>query len=131
MTSRHICPYCGNKSRFLTVAHVAQTWEVDGNGMFLREISTDETTAPPDDGNIWTCVECGGEAVVFDPKKVAIRENPDKARADAVRKAVKENGGYCPCRIAKTEDNRCMCKAFREQEIGECLCGLYEKYIKI
>ncbi len=44
-----------------------------------------------------------------------------------IRKQLKENGGYCPCRIDKTEDTKCMCKEFREQETGECHCGLYIK----
>ena len=40
---------------------------------------------------------------------------------------LKENGGYCPCRLEKTADTKCMCKEFREQESGECHCGLYIK----
>ncbi len=65
MRSRHICPVCG-RTEFLTVAHVAQTWRVNWDGEFIEEISTDETTAPPDDGNIWTCAVCGAEAVRMD-----------------------------------------------------------------
>ena len=56
-----------------------------------------------------------------------IKTNPDKELVDDIRKRLKENGGYCPCRIAKTEDNKCMCKEFREQTEGECHCGLYIK----
>lgn len=38
------------------------------------------------------------------------------------------NKGYCPCRIAQSEDNKCPCKEFREQETaGECYCGLFVK----
>lgn len=41
---------------------------------------------------------------------------------------VKQNGGYCPCLIGKTEDTKCMCRAFREQkEPGLCHCGRFEK----
>ena len=40
---------------------------------------------------------------------------------------LKENDGYCPCRIEQTPDTKCMCKEFREQEEGECHCGLYVK----
>ena len=46
-----------------------------------------------------------------------------------IRKKLKENDGYCPCRINKNEDTKCMCKEFREQESGECHCGLYQKII--
>lgn len=34
---------------------------------------------------------------------------------------------HCPCKIDKTDDTKCMCKEFREQESGECHCGLYFK----
>lgn len=34
---------------------------------------------------------------------------------------------HCPCRIEQIKDNLCMCKEFREQESGECHCGLYVK----
>ena len=45
-----------------------------------------------------------------------------------VRKAVRENGGYCPCMIERTPDTKCMCKDFREQETpGLCHCGRFEK----
>lgn len=41
-------------------------------------------------------------------------------------------GGYCPCRLEKTEDNKCICKEFREQMKdpnfeGYCHCMLYYK----
>ena len=42
---------------------------------------------------------------------------------------LKENNGYCPCRIEQTPDTKCMCKEFREQtNTGTCHCGLYIKY---
>lgn len=41
-----------------------------------------------------------------------------------------ENDGYCPCRIDKNEDTKCMCKEFRIQidakVAGTCHCGLYK-----
>jgi ferredoxin-thioredoxin reductase catalytic subunit len=58
---------------------------------------------------------------------MSIKINPDKDLVADIRNRLKENGGYCPCRIAKTEENKCMCKEFREQEEGECHCGLYIK----
>lgn len=60
-------------------------------------------------------------------RKVKIRLNPDKEYVEQMRKALKENDGYCPCLTEKTEDTKCMCKAFREQESGLCHCGLYIK----
>lgn len=53
--------------------------------------------------------------------------NPDEEYANEVKKKVKDNGGYCPCRLIKSKDTKCMCKEFREQEDGMCHCGLYIK----
>ncbi len=47
--------------------------------------------------------------------------------SNAIAQAVRNNDGYCPCRIEKTTDTKCMCKEFREQESGVCHCGLYKK----
>lgn len=56
-----------------------------------------------------------------------IKVTQDKELENAIRKALKDNDGYCPCRVQKTEDTKCMCKEFREQINGECHCGLYYK----
>ena len=56
-----------------------------------------------------------------------IKQNPDKEYTNEVRKKLKANSGYCPCRLEKTPDTKCMCKEFREQEEGMCHCGLYIK----
>lgn len=45
----------------------------------------------------------------------------------SIKKLVDENDGYCPCAIEKTHDTKCICKMFREQSIGKCICGRYEK----
>ena len=46
---------------------------------------------------------------------------------DYIKQEVKNNQGYCPCKLLKNEDTKCMCKEFREQEKGVCHCGLYIK----
>lgn len=56
-----------------------------------------------------------------------IKVTKDKELEMRIKKALKDNDGYCPCRVQKTADNKCMCKEFREQESGECHCGLYYK----
>ena len=61
-------------------------------------------------------------------KKVKIVVNPNKDIVNEVRRKLKENDGYCPCSLIKNEDTKCMCKEFRETEVGECHCGLYVKY---
>lgn len=54
--------------------------------------------------------------------------NTDTELVKEIREKLKENGGYCPCRLSKTEDTKCMCKEFREQqEEGYCHCGLFYK----
>lgn len=56
-----------------------------------------------------------------------IKVTHNKELEQQIRKALKNNDGYCPCKIQKTQDTKCMCKEFREQESGECHCGLYYK----
>ena len=56
-----------------------------------------------------------------------IRVSENKELVKTIREKLKENGGFCPCRLVKNEDTKCMCKEFREQEEGECHCGLYVK----
>lgn len=56
-----------------------------------------------------------------------IRRTNDKKLKAEVLEALKKNDGYCPCKLEHIPDNKCMCKDFREQESGECHCGLYIK----
>lgn len=57
-----------------------------------------------------------------------IKLSEDKELVAEIKKKLKENDGYCPCRLTKNEDTKCLCKEFREQtEPGVCHCGLYEK----
>ena len=58
-----------------------------------------------------------------------VTKNKDKQLVAKIEQELKANQGYCPCRIHKTPENKCMCKEFREQienhQEGECHCGLY------
>lgn len=66
------------------------------------------------------------EKIVSDELQVKV--NPDTEFANIIRQNIKDNGGYCPCSIAKSEDTKCMCKDFREQNhSGYCHCQLYYK----
>ena len=63
-------------------------------------------------------------------KKVTL--NPDENVVKTVKAGLLRTGGYCPCRLARTEDNKCICKEFREQIAdpdfeGFCHCLLYYK----
>ncbi len=61
-----------------------------------------------------------------------ITENPDKEIANSVKEGLKMTGGYCPCRLERSEKNKCMCEEFRNQIKdpdfeGYCHCMLYYK----
>ena len=61
-----------------------------------------------------------------------VRLNEDKQVVDTIRQGLKRTGGYCPCRIQRIEENRCMCKEFKEQIAdpnfeGYRHCRLYYK----
>lgn len=61
--------------------------------------------------------------------KTVIKCVDDKEYVELMKKKVKENDGYCPCKLLKTEDTKCMCKEFKETKEGTCHCGLYVKTI--
>ena len=46
---------------------------------------------------------------------MSIRLNEDKEVVNAIREGLAKKGGYCPCRLEKTPDTKCMCKEFRDQ----------------
>lgn len=61
-----------------------------------------------------------------------VRFNENKEIVDAIKEGLKARGGYCPCRVEMIEENKCVCKEFREQIAdpnfeGYCHCGLYYK----
>lgn len=56
-----------------------------------------------------------------------VKLTEDVELRNEILKALKDNDNYCPCRLEKTPDTKCMCKEFREQESGSCHCGLYVK----
>lgn len=56
-----------------------------------------------------------------------VKLNPDKEYVEEVRARLKDNDGYCPHRIDKTPDTKCLCKDFRSMKEGMCHCGLYIK----
>lgn len=64
--------------------------------------------------------------------KPKITLNPDKEVVRRVKEGLRAKDGYCPCRLPKTEEFKCMCKEFREQIAdpdfeGFCHCMLYYK----
>ena len=62
--------------------------------------------------------------------KRKIRLNEDAAVVARIREGLKAKDGYCPCRLGKQEEFKCICKEFREQMEdpsfeGYCHCMLY------
>lgn len=65
-------------------------------------------------------------------EQMKITLNPDNEVVKTVKEGLKRTGGYCPCRIQRTEEYKCMCKEFKEQIAdpdfdGFCHCMLYYK----
>ena len=57
--------------------------------------------------------------------------NPDKEIVAAVKAALADNKGYCPCQLEHLPENKCMCKWFKDQNTaGACHCGLYIKIVE-
>ena len=56
-----------------------------------------------------------------------IKVNKNKKLVAEIKQRIKDNNGYCPCRLLKNEDTKCMCKEFRDMTEGTCRCGLYIK----
>lgn len=63
---------------------------------------------------------------------MAVKLNENQKVVETIHEGLKRTGGYCPCRVARSEENRCMCKEFRDQIAdpkfeGYCHCMLYYK----
>lgn len=63
---------------------------------------------------------------------MTVKLNEDREIVETVKEGLRRTGGYCPCRLAHTPENKCMCKEFREQIAdpnfeGYCHCRLYYK----
>ncbi len=63
---------------------------------------------------------------------MSVRLNEDMEMVNAIKEGLKRTGGYCPCRLERTQENKCICKEFREQIAdpdykGYCHCMLYYK----
>ena len=61
-----------------------------------------------------------------------IELNPDEKIVENIKEGLKRTGGYCPCRLDRTEETKCMCQEFRDQIKdadfeGFCHCMRYYK----
>ena len=62
--------------------------------------------------------------------KITINENEEIVKK--IKEGLEKTGGYCPCKLVRTEDTKCMCTEFKEQIAnpefeGYCHCMLYYK----
>lgn len=63
---------------------------------------------------------------------MTVRLNEDKEIVSQIQQGLKNKDGYCPCKIGKLPENKCMCQEFRDQIAdsnfeGYCHCMLYYK----
>ena len=63
---------------------------------------------------------------------MAVKLNPDKEIVKTIKEGLERTGGYCPCRIQRTPENKCICEEFKAQMAdpdfeGFCHCMLYYK----
>lgn len=61
-----------------------------------------------------------------------VKFNPDESVVKLIKEGLEKTGGYCPCKLARTPENICMCEEFKNQikdpEFeGFCHCRLYYK----
>ena len=63
---------------------------------------------------------------------MAVKLNEDKSVVERIKNGLKEKDGFCPCKLGKLPENKCMCEEFKAQikdpEFeGFCHCMLYYK----
>ena len=62
--------------------------------------------------------------------KVKFNENEEIVKT--IKEGLVRTGGYCPCKLERTDENKCMCEEFKSQINdpdfeGYCHCMLYYK----
>lgn len=63
---------------------------------------------------------------------MAVRLNENKEIVAKIKEGLKIKDGYCPCRLQKLEEYKCICDEFKKQIAdpefeGYCHCKLYYK----
>lgn len=61
-----------------------------------------------------------------------VRFNDDAEVVAKIKEGLKLTGGYCPCRVEKLPEYKCVCQEFKDQIKdpdfeGYCHCRLYYK----
>ena len=63
---------------------------------------------------------------------MSLRLNENKELVAKIKEGLKMKDGYCPCRLQKLEEYKCICEEFKQQIAdpnfeGYCHCKLYYK----
>ena len=63
---------------------------------------------------------------------LAVRLNENKELVAKIKEGLKMKDGYCPCRLQKLPEYKCICEEFKQQMAdldfeGYCHCKLYYK----
>lgn len=63
---------------------------------------------------------------------MAVRFNENKELVAKIQEGLKKKNGYCPCRLQKLPEYKCICEEFKQQIAdpdfeGYCHCKLYYK----
>ena len=64
---------------------------------------------------------------------MAVRLNENQEIVKTIKEGLKAKDGFCPCKLGKLPENKCMCQEFKAQIAdpefeGYCHCMLYYKY---
>lgn len=52
-----------------------------------------------------------------------MKVNPDVKYVQGIIRGLIAKEGHCPCQLGRTEDTKCPCKPYREEQ--HCCCNLY------
>lgn len=63
---------------------------------------------------------------------MAVRLNENEELVAKIKEGLKMKDGYCPCRLQKLSEYKCICEEFKQQISdpefeGYCHCKLYYK----
>lgn len=114
---------------------VSVSWRVERAYFILNTNLPEGVTAEIHlpDGTVTEAGSGAQEFKVIAPwRKYRITENENREIAQMIKDGLKQKEGYCPCRLQRTAENKCMCLEFRNQLKdpdfeGLCHCKLYKK----
>lgn len=63
------------------------------------------------------------ENILIQADKLGFKLTNDLEHRRLIIKGLEKKDGYCPCRVGKEENYKCICIELREE--GKCRCGLF------